>query len=159
VNTPYDAESLELRRAIAADAPAMADVYLDAFKATYDFAPFHDEADIRRWVRQTVIPHLESWVAIDASDQVVALMALSSDALEQLYLTPEWWGRGLGSRLLALAKQRRPRGIRLYTFQANTRARSFYEHHGFRAVRFSDGAGNEEQQPDILYSWAPPDLP
>jgi len=48
-----------------------------------------------------------------------------------------------------------PPPIRLYTFQDNQRARNFYERRGFRAVTYSDGAGNEEKCPDMLYEWRP----
>ena len=33
------------------------------------------------------------------------------------------------------------------------RARRFYEARGFRAIRFTDGAGNEEKTPDVRYRW------
>ena len=42
------------------------------------------------------------------------------------------------------------------TFQEALLAREdarFYEHHGFRIERETDGAGNEERQPDALYFW------
>ena len=29
----------------------------------------------------------------------------------------------------------------------------FYEARGFRAIRFTDGADNEEQMPDVRYRW------
>jgi glyoxylase I family protein len=35
-------------------------------------------------------------------------------------------GHGIGSRLLAVAKRARPRGLRLWTFASNTGARRFY---------------------------------
>jgi putative addiction module component (TIGR02574 family) len=44
--------------------------------------------------------------------------------------------------------------VRLYTFQANTRARSFWERHGFKAIAYSDGSTNEERCPDVLYELA-----
>ncbi len=37
--------------------------------------------------------------------------------------------------------------------QRNNRARAFYERHGFRVARMTDGADNEEREPDILYVW------
>ena len=49
-------------------------------------------------------------------------MALSADTLEQLYVPPRWTGRGIGSRLVSLAKTRRPKGLDLYTFQVNAGA-------------------------------------
>ena len=30
-----------------------------------------------------------------------------------------------------------------------------YERHGAVAIDFTDGAGNEERQPDALYEWRP----
>ena len=83
------------------------------------------------------------------------MMSLSETMLDQLYVAPGWIGRGLGSRLLAVAKERRPGGLDLYTFQANVRARRFYEARGFVVVATGDGAGNEEGQPDIRYAWRP----
>jgi len=44
-----------------------------------------------------------------------------------------------------------PAGCRLWAFQRNQRARVFYEHRGFVAAEFTDGAGNEEREPDMRY--------
>ena len=43
--------------------------------------------------------------------------------------------------------------LELWCFQANERARRFYETRDFHAIRFTDGADNEEQMPDIRYRW------
>ena len=75
--------------------------------------------------------------------------------IEQLYLSPAWIGRGIGTRLLELARTELPPPIRLYTFQRNERARDFYERRGFKSIRFSDGSSNEEKCPDVLYEWRP----
>ena len=55
--------------------------------------------------------------------------------IDHLYVTPDRIGTGIGSRLIATAKARRPDGLDLYCFQVNMRARTFYEHHGFVASR------------------------
>jgi GNAT superfamily N-acetyltransferase len=75
--------------------------------------------------------------------------------IDQLYVTPDRIGTGIGSRLIATAKARRPDGLDLYCFQANAGARTFYEHHGFMAAVFGDGSNNSEGQPDIRYAWRP----
>ncbi len=82
-------------------------------------------------------------------------MALSDTMIEQLYLAPAWIGHGMGRRFVDLAKGRRPDGLDLYCFQANTLARGFYEAQAFEAVAFGDGSGNEEHQPDVRYAWRP----
>ena len=82
-------------------------------------------------------------------------MSLGDAFIEQLYLAPGWTGRGIGGRLVELAKERRPAGLDLFTFQVNDGARRFYERHGFAAVWFGDGSENEERQPDVRYAWRP----
>jgi pimeloyl-ACP methyl ester carboxylesterase/GNAT superfamily N-acetyltransferase len=144
-----------IRRATEADAPAVGDVWLASWRATFDFAPGHPDDAVRTWLAQELIPSTEAWVALDPAGRVVGLMALSEAMVDQLYLAPDWIGRGLGARLLDLAKAQRPGGLDLYCFQVNGRARRFYERHGFAAIAFGDGSGNEEHQPDIRYAWRP----
>jgi GNAT superfamily N-acetyltransferase len=141
-----------IRQAVAADAEAIADVWLTAFGETYSFPPAHTDAEVRAWVRDGLLPATETWVA-DASSEVVGFMALRGVSVEQLYVRRPWTGRGIGSRLIALAKERRPEGLELWTFQVNAGARRFYERHGFRAVEMTDGQANEERQPDVRYVW------
>jgi GNAT superfamily N-acetyltransferase len=147
---------VSIRRATTADASGVADVILAAWRATYDFPGAHSDADVHAWVADTLLPQTESWVAVDESGAVVAMMSLSETMLDQLYVAPGWIGRGLGSRLVALAKERRPWGLDLYTFQVNARARRFYEARDFVVVALGDGSANEERQPDIRYAWRPP---
>jgi ribosomal protein S18 acetylase RimI-like enzyme len=143
-----------IRRATPADAPAVADVYLAAFGATYDFPLAHTDDEVRGWLAEEVVPRMETWV-VEVEGRVVAMMVLDQVGLDQLYVDPGWHGRGIGSRLVELAKERRPSGMDLYTFQVNKRARRFYEHHEFVVVALGDGSGNEERQPDVLYRWRP----
>lgn len=153
--TSQAADAVTIRRATPEDHEGIGDVWLASWRATFDFPPSHPDEDVRRWLREQLVPDHETWVAIDEGGAVVGLMALSDDMVEQLYLTPSYLGRGLGRRFIELARERRPSGIDLYCFQVNARARSFYEHHGFREVARGDGSGNQEHQPDIRYAWRP----
>lgn len=144
-----------VRRAAPADAIAIADVYLASFRARYAFPLAHGDAEVRAWIHEQVESSKETWVA-DIDGVVIGMMVLDRGELEQLYVHPDWWQQGIGSRLLDLAKDRRPDGLALYTFQENLGARAFYERHGFGAVAFGDGSGNEERQPDVRYAWRPP---
>jgi ribosomal protein S18 acetylase RimI-like enzyme len=83
------------------------------------------------------------------------MMALSSEMLDQLYVVPGWTGRGIGSRLIELAKSRRSGGLDLYTFQLNAGARRFCERHDFVEVARGDGSKYEDGQPDVRYAWRP----
>jgi hypothetical protein len=60
---------------------------------------------------------------------------------------------GIGDRLIELVRQRQPSGLQLWTFQVNAAARRFYERHGFVAVEWTEGAANEEGEPDVRYVW------
>jgi GNAT superfamily N-acetyltransferase len=148
-----------LRVATLEDAQAVADVYLRSRKELVACAPLvHSDQVVRDWIRGQLIPAGNSTVAL-VDGLVVGLLAVSKSPgcswIDHLYLLPAWVGRGIGTRLLEFARSELPPPIRLYTFQCNERARSFYEHRGFRAISFQDGSENEERSPDILYEWRP----
>ena len=150
-----DPPEIVIRRSKPADAPRVADVFLAAFGARYDFPLAHTPDEVRGWVADDLLPTTETWVAIGGDGEPIGFLSLREGFLEQLYLAPGWTGRGIGSLLVELAKERRPAGLDLFTFQVNEGARRFYERHGFTAVWFGDGSENEERQPDVRYAWRP----
>jgi len=134
---------------------AVADLYLRARHAAVPAIPppAHDDHDVHHWFATVVMPEREVWVVDGPGDTgIVALMVLDGDWVDQLYVHPEWTGRGVGSALLDQAKARRPDGLQLWCFQSNTGARRFYERHGFDAVETTEG-DNEEGAPDVRYKW------
>ena len=144
-----------LRRAGGPDAAGVADVWLRSFDAALPTVvrPRSDD-EVRAYIRDVVVPARETWVA-EADGRVVGMMVLAGDLLSQLYLAPEWRGHGIGDRFVALAKERSPSGLTLWTFQVNKPAHRFYERHGFVAAEHTDGSGNEEREPDVRYVWRP----
>ena len=89
---------------------------------------------------------------LDDGSQLVGFIAQRPGWIDHLYVDPDRLRQGIGSRLIAHAKADQ-RELRLYTFQSNTRARAFYEHHGFVIEGLSDGQRNEEKLPDMTYHW------
>ena len=146
-----------LRRAAAPDARPAAEVWLRSFAAALPgVVRAHSDDAVRDWFRHVVVPRQETWVAEAADGSGTAgVMVLDGAELSQLYLDPGWRGRGLGDRFVTLAKERRPEGLELWTFQVNRPARRFYERHGFVAAEWTDGSGNEEREPDVRYVWRP----
>ncbi|MEU4208477.1 GNAT family N-acetyltransferase [Streptomyces sp. NPDC026206] len=145
-----------LRRAGAADAAEVAELWLRSYDAALPAVRrAHTDEEVRAWFRHVVVPGLETWVAEAAGGELVGVMVLDDDHLDQLYLAPSWRGRGLGDRFVALAKERRPGGLDLWTFQVNTPAHRFYERHGFSSAERTDGGANEEREPDVRYVWLP----
>ncbi|MFF0360587.1 GNAT family N-acetyltransferase [Streptomyces sp. NA02536] len=151
-----DARDVLLRRALASDAEAAAAVWLRSFAAALPgvVRPRSDD-EVRAYFRHVLVPARDTWLAEAAGGAVTGVMVLEGEELEQLYLAPEWRGRGIGDRFVALAKERSPGGLTLWTFQVNGPAHRFYERHGFTAVEWTDGAGNEEREPDVRYVWRP----
>lgn len=152
-----------IRRATDADAPEVAELYLRSFRTALPTVRLvHTDDQVAGWIAGHMIPTQETWVAEASDGMLVGMLVVADRELDQLYLAPEWQGRGLGSRFVALAKERQPDGLRLYTFQVNTRACRFYERHGFTIVDMNDGSRNEEGEPDVQYEWMPelrPDPP
>ncbi|MFE9437641.1 GNAT family N-acetyltransferase [Streptomyces sp. NPDC006602] len=146
-----------LRRAAAPDAAPAADVWLRSFAAALPTVVSPRSVDeVRAYFREVVVPLRETWVAeVADGGGTVGVMVLDGDLLSQLYLDPDWRGRGIGDRFVALAKERAPEGLSLWTFQVNKPAHRFYERHGFVAVEYTDGNGNEEREPDVRYEWRP----
>ena len=66
-------------------------------------------------------------------------------------------GCGIGSALLNHAKAAMSRRLHPMDLSTdNEGARRFTGAEvGLRAIRFSDGEGNEEKTPDVLYEWRP----
>lgn len=142
-----------IRRAEAADAPAVAEVWLRSF-ATLGVRRAHSADEVHAWFAGFVVPQLETWVSV-ADGSITGLLVLDGPELAQLYLDPDWRGHGLGDRFVALAKRERPDGLELRTFQVNGPALRFYRRHGFTEVEWSDGGANEEGEPDVKLAWSP----
>lgn len=99
---------LVFRTATAADAPAVAELYLASRKT---FLPFstsaHSDEEVRQWMTDVLIPSHRVTVALNGH-QPAGLMALSRKVpygwIDQLYLHPFFVGCGIGSQLLARAQ-------------------------------------------------------
>jgi GNAT superfamily N-acetyltransferase len=142
-----------VRRAAAADADDIAAVHIAAFKAAYPTLRLvHTDDEVRRWIREHVVPETECWVAAEGPT-VVAMMSLTPGWVDQLYVDPHRQGEGIGRQLLELAKSRAEADLDLWTFQVNAPARRFYGRNGFVEVELTDGEGNEEREPDVRLRW------
>lgn len=94
-----------------------------------------------------------NWVQVAEDEGAIqGFIARDSSFVHALYVAQSArWG-GVGS-MLVKAAQRKVDRLELWTFQANGPAQVFYGAHGFREVRRTDGAGNDEGLPDIEMVW------
>ena len=103
------------------------------------------------FVGNNVMKECEVFVATEA-DKPIGFIAYKQDWINHLYILPDYHNRGIGTKLLSYATQAYPY-LQLWTFQRNSQARGFYQKHGFMATTFTDGEGNEEKEPDVMYEW------
>ncbi|WP_052636372.1 GNAT family N-acetyltransferase [Rhizobium leguminosarum] len=111
----------------------------------------HTPGEEEQYWRMHLLPNC-TMLGAAMGNRLVGVIAYGDDWIKQLYVLPDFQGTGIGSLLLGCAKEGMDE-IRLWTFQRNIGARAFYERHGFSAEEETDGADNEEKEPDIRYHW------
>ncbi len=145
--------AVTIERASPWDAGEIAALYLASRAEALPYLRrVHSDDEVRGWITHVRLATGETWVAREAG-RILGFLCLDGEDLDQLYLLPGAFRRGIGSLLLATAKERSPERLTLFTFQQNSAARAFYERHGFRLVDLNDGTRNEESEPDALYEW------
>ncbi|SFB42945.1 Acetyltransferase (GNAT) family protein [Rhizobium sp. NFR07] len=140
------------RRLARNDMAAAANVFRSAFDARLPWlAGLHTPAEDRGFWQDHLHATCEIWGA-ERAGELLGVIAFRKDWIEQLYVLPAAQGRGIGTRLLDVAKTVNGE-LFLWTFQKNAGARHFYHSNGFAVVTETDGSGNEEKEPDVLLSW------
>jgi GNAT superfamily N-acetyltransferase len=145
--------AFQIRPARADDALAIAQAHVDARRVAMPWLPIiHSFEETVNFFGDFVIPLQQVFVA-ELEEGVVGFIAIYGEWVEHLYVGPAHQGMGIGDALLQKAKELRPEGLMLWTFERNQRARTFYQRRGFVAVEITDGSRNEERTPDVRYQW------
>ena len=105
----------------------------------------------QNYFQHHILKENEIWV-VEVDDRPVAFLAMNKDFIDQLYVHPDYWRRGIGRTLLEFARERSPEHLWLYTLQVNVNARAFYEKNGFVAEKFGVSPP-PESEPDVEYHW------
>ena len=134
-----------------ADAGAIAAVFSPSFRLLAFLPELHSVEEDRQFIGNVILNKCEVMVA-ESPGRIVSFLARDGEEIPLLYTHPDFIGAGAGSLLIHAAKEASA-ALELWCFQANTGGRRFYERHGFRAIRFTDGADNEEKVPDVRYRW------
>ncbi len=141
-----------LRQLKLDDMDAAARVVRTAFdQALPSLAGLHTPEEDQWFFRERVFETCEVWGAFDGA-AMRGIIAFREDWIDQLYVLPTAQRRGVGKDLLQVAQNAFGR-LQLWTFQRNAPARRFYEARGFALIQQTDGARNEEKEPDVLYLW------
>ncbi len=144
---------MNIRPATPDDAPALAKVHIDAWRAAYrGLVPDEHLAKLdygRRaeFFREAIATHAEETYLAEQDGDVLGFLTVGAyreTDLDQsatgevwgIYLAPEHWRRGIGSLLCRHGEDiLRSRGCSeavLWVFEANDAARRFYEAMGFQ---------------------------
>jgi GNAT superfamily N-acetyltransferase len=151
-HTPDKTIDRMLRQLDLDDMDAAARVLRTAFDQALPWlAGLHTPEQDRWFFRERVFKTCEVWGAFDGAG-LTGVTAFRDGWIDQLYVLPTAQRRGVGTELLQVAQSCCDR-LHLWTFQRNAQARRFYEARGFALVKETDGAGNEEKEPDALYLW------
>ena len=134
------------------DADGIAAVFSSSLRLLTFLPVLHTVEEDRRFIENIILKECEVIVA-EGDPGIVSFLALNGEEIRLLYSHPDFIGSGAGSLLLDAVKKSSVVALELWCFQANERARRFYEERGFRAVRFTDGQDNEEKVPDVRYRW------
>lgn len=142
---------ITLRPATVEDADDIAALFATSRRLLTFLPDLHTVAEDQAHIRERVLVDYRVTVA-ERDGRIVGFMAELDGWIEHFYMDAAQLRSGIGSALMADAQSRQD-SLELWCFADNLRARAFYEKHGFAAVKFTDGADNEEKTPDILYRW------
>jgi len=110
----------------------------------------HSISDQKNYLDNKLSKDSDVYIAIE-ENKVVGMIAFNNTEILQLYIHIAHQGKGIGKKLLDLAKSKSPGKLTLYTFDVNKRAQLFYEGNGFKIIgRYYE---NEENLDDIKYEW------
>jgi ribosomal protein S18 acetylase RimI-like enzyme len=144
---------MSLRPARAADVPEITALFLAARRTALPYLPeLHTDAETQAFLAGVVAAG--GVTVVESGGRVVGFLALAGARVDHLYVDPTCQGRGHGSALLRAAQAACPAGLDLWVFQRNRAAIAFYEAHGFAVVERTDGARNEEREPDARMAWS-----
>jgi len=148
-------DPVTLRTLIAADAGRVADIFLMSRRTAMPWlAQPRTDDETRSWHMNVLVPR-GTVVVAERDGDVLGFAEPTNGWLNALYVAPSAQGTGVGSALFEHSMAVQPHGFDLWVFQRNTRALDFYARYDCVEVRRTDGADNEEQEPDVLLHWSP----
>jgi putative acetyltransferase len=111
-------------------------VWESAVRATHDFLSGKDIEELRPLVRGA-LPEVEKlYCAFDAGGRICGFMGLNGDKLEMLFISPEFFGKGLGKQFAQYAvNELKVRFVDVN--EQNAKAAGFYGHMGFKTFKRS----------------------
>ena len=131
---------IKIRLASAGDIPALARVWHDGWHAGHaHLSPEIAEGRPFEFFLPRIETTLPDCVVATVDGEIVGFAGWEGDGIGQVFVLPAWHGRGVAPLVLAAAEARlKEQGHNLIWLQCqvgNTRARRFYEKHGWHVAR------------------------
>ncbi len=146
--------TVKIQRVLSSDdAAEIARLFRHSRQSALPYLPtLHTTHEDLHYIRDQVLPNNDVFAAREISGKIIGFIAFDKEWINHLYVSPEFVRRGIGLRLLNIAKAQNTK-LRLWTFQKNELAKQFYSKHGFNVIAETDGVDNEEKEPDVLFEW------
>lgn len=128
---------------------ACADIWLAASLAAHDFIPRPYWEGNRQAMAERYLPASVVRTAF-RDGAIVGFSAVRGDALEALFVHPDYWNRGVGKELLGALFTEHAR-LELNVYTNNQRAVDFYRRAGFRET--ARGLCPHTGEPEATMEW------
>ena len=141
-----------LRRATPEDAAEIALLLRRTLSAALPWLPvLHTPEEDRAFIAGHVLPTCTVWVAV--TERIVGFIAFRKGWIDHLYVDVSHHGRGIGSALLERALHCRACACSSGPSSGTPTRCLSMSGRGFRIVERTDGARNEEREPDARLAW------
>ena len=146
--TPATVRRVDAKELNATDAPAVAAVFAASRAASMPWLPvLHSPEEDREYFAEQL--ESRTGIGVEHEGALVGFAIAHPGWLDHLYVAPDCRGLGLGTTLITTVRQRVPGELSLWVFARNTAALGFYDRLGALEEERTDGAGNEEHEPDV----------
>ncbi|MEF2144628.1 MAG: GNAT family N-acetyltransferase [Desulfovibrionaceae bacterium] len=102
-------------------------------RSTHDFLAEADVLYFRRMLLEHWLAAVDIFCVRDGDGALAGFLGLRDKKIEMLFLSPDWFGKGLGKELLGFAVNEKG-ATKVDVNEQNQHAAGFYAHMGFRVV-------------------------
>ena len=147
--------AVSLRPYDAKDEDAAVALWLRSWQAAYPQIDFAERLDWWRERWRNELTKSADIVIAEAGGELIGFVTVDPQTcyLDQIVVAPEHWASGVGTALIAVAKQLSPTGLELHVNTDNARAIRFYEKLGFSVT--GDGVNPISGKPVHRMRWQP----
>jgi putative acetyltransferase len=147
--------AVSLRPYDAKDEEAAIALWLRSWQATYPALDFASRLDWWRERWRNELTKSADIVVAETGGELIGFVTVDPQAcyLDQIVVAPEHWASGIGSALIAVAKQLSPSALELHVNTDNARAIRLYQKLGFAIT--GDGVNPISGKPVHRMRWTP----